>query len=215
MMKLWLTTCPDDFAGEYDDIEKMFQNGLTRLILQKRGRGGQPNASADDYERWLLSLPMEFRERIWVRGTPDLADQLDVRGCVCDARSLMGEVPESWKRISCVAHCNTPEELKDLPAWVSGALIGPVYQPFSALEVVESLGDSDEKLQSLASFLAENTKIPVILWGGIDPDVLPQLGVMKASGVSCLGGIWNYADSLNAFIKMQRALGLNRPSFSA
>ena len=81
-MRLWLITCPDNFAAEYDDIEEMFRRGLTRLILDKRGRGGKSRATADDYERWLLSLPMDLRDRIWVRGTPDVAEQLDVRGCV-------------------------------------------------------------------------------------------------------------------------------------
>ena len=88
-MRLWLVTCPDHFAGEYDEIEEMFRRGLTRLILDKRGRGGEKRASFHDYERWLLSLPMDLRDRIWVRGTPDMAEQLDVRGCVCEAESLI------------------------------------------------------------------------------------------------------------------------------
>lgn len=50
MLKLYLTTCPDDFAGEYDDIEEMFKRGLSRLILKKR-RG-----TADDYEHGLVPL---------------------------------------------------------------------------------------------------------------------------------------------------------------
>ena len=102
-MRLWLTTSPDDFASEFDDIEQMFSRGLSRLILSKRGRGGSPYATENDYERWLMALPMECRDRIWVRGTPDLAERLDVRGCVTEASSLMGDVPESWKRVNCVA----------------------------------------------------------------------------------------------------------------
>ena len=195
-MRLWLITCPDNFAAEYDDIEEMFRRGLTRLILDKRGRGGKSRATSDDYERWLLSLPMDLRDRIWVRGTPDVAEQLDVRGCVCEAESFMGEVPESWKRVNCVAFCRTPEQIEKLPDWVAGALVGPIMQPQSALEVVETLGTS----------LNINAKTPVILWGGVDTDTVEEFKKMSPAGVAALGGIWNYADPVNAFIKLQRAL---------
>lgn len=195
-MRLWLITCPDNFASEYDDIEEMFRRGLTRLILDKRGRGGNPHATPDDYERWLLSLPMELRDRIWVRGTPDVAEQLDVRGCVCEAESFMGNVPESWKRVNCVAFCRSPEQVETLPDWVAGALVGPILQPQSALEAVETFGTS----------LNINVKTPLILWGGVDTDTIEDFKKMSPAGVAALGGIWNYADPVNAFIKLNRAV---------
>lgn len=195
-MRLWLITCLDNFASEYDDIEEMFRRGLTRLILDKRGRGGNPHATPDDYERWLLSLPMELRDRIWVRGTPDVAEQLDVRGCVCEAESFMGDVPESWKRVNCVAFCRSPEQVETLPDWVAGALVGPILQPQSALEAVETFGTS----------LNINVKTPLILWGGVDSDTIDDFKKMSPTGVAALGGIWNYADPVNAFIKLNRAV---------
>ena len=195
-MRLWLITCPDNFASEYDDIEEMFRRGLTRLILDKRGRGGNPHATPDDYERWLLSLPMDLRDRIWVRGTPDVAEQLDVRGCVCEAQSFMGVVPESWKRVNCVAYCKSVEEAESLPDWVAGALLGPIMQPQSALEIVETLGTS----------LHINAKASVILWGGVDTDTIEDFKKMSPAGVATLGGVWNYADPVNAFIKLNRVV---------
>lgn len=195
-MRLWLITCPDNFASEYDDIEEMFRRGLTRLILDKRGRGGNSRATFDDYERWLLSLPMEFRDRIWVRGTPDMAEQLDVRGCVCEAQSFMGEVPESWKRVNCIAICRSVEQVENLPEWVAGALLGPIMQPLSAIEVVETMG-----------YLPKTeAKTPIILWGGVDTDTLDEFRKQSPAGVASLGGIWNYADPVNAFIKLNRAV---------
>ena len=195
-MRLWLITCPDNFAAEYDDIEEMFRRGLTRLILDKRGRGGNPHATPEDYERWLLSLPMDLRDRIWVRGTPDVAEQLDVRGCVCEAESFMGEVPESWKRVNCVAFCRSSEQIEKLPDWVAGALLGPIMQPQSALEIVETLGTS----------LNINAKTSVILWGGVDTDTIEDFKKMSPAGVAALGGVWNYADPVNAFIKLNRVV---------
>jgi hypothetical protein len=203
-MRLWVTTSPDDFASEFDDIEQMFSRGLTRLILSKRGRGGTPYATESDYERWLMALPMECRDRIWVRGTPDLAERLDVRGCVTEAGSLLGEVPESWKRVNCVALCRDLEQLEKLPEWVAGALVGPVFQPQSVFEPVKSLG-LDVVSGALGAISA--SKIPqVVVFGGIDHETLDEIKKLPVQGVSVLGGIWNYADPVNAFIKLSRVV---------
>ena len=185
----------------------MFSRGLTRLILSKRGRGGAPYATESDYERWLMALPMECRDRIWVRGTPDLAERLDVRGCVAEAGSLLGEVPESWKRVNCIAFCRSLEQLEQLPQWVAGALVGPVFQPQSVYEPVKIHGIDavSDKLTALAS--AESVKIPqIIAFGGIDHENLDDIKKLPLQGVSILGGVWNYADPVNAFIKLSRAM---------
>lgn len=202
-MRLWVCTSHDDFASEFDDIEQMFSRGLSRLILSKRGRGGTPYATESEYERWLMALPMECRDRIWVRGTPDVAECLDVRGCVAEASSLMGEVPESWKRVNCIAFCRSPEQVAELPGWIAGALVGPVFQPQSVYEPVKTHGTA--VLENLAASGTANIP-PVIAFGGIDHENLEEIKKLPVQGVSLLGGIWNYADPVNAFIKMQRAV---------
>ena len=209
-MRLWITTAPDDFSAEFDDIEQMFSRGLSRLILQKRSRTGAPYATESEYERWLMALPMECRDRIWVRGTPDLAERLDVRGCVAEATSLLGDVPESWKRVNCIAFCRNLDQLELLPEWVAGALVGPVFQPQSVYEPVQVLGVGmvADKLTSPASEQGTSaSKIPqVIAFGGIDHENLDEIKKLPVQGVSVLGGIWNYADPVNAFIKLSRAI---------
>ena len=178
-MRLWITTAPDDFSAEFDDIEQMFSRGLSRLILQKRSRTGAPYATESEYERWLMALPMECRDRIWVRGTPDLAERLDVRGCVAEATSLLGDVPESWKRVNCIAFCRNLDQLEMLPEWVAGALVGPVFQPQSVYEPVQVLGVGkvvDKLIASGSTRDSSNSehglsapKVPqVIAFGGID-----------------------------------------------
>ena len=203
-MRLWITTAPDDFSAEFDDIEQLFSRGLSRLILQKRSRTGAPYATESEYERWLMALPMEWR------GTPDLAERLDVRGCVAEATSLLGDVPESWKRVNCIAFCRNLDQLELLPEWVAGALVGPVFQPQSVYEPVQVLGVGTvaDKLTSSASEQGTSaSKIPqVIAFGGIDHENLDEIKKLPVQGVSVLGGIWNYADPVNAFIKLSRAI---------
>ena len=205
-MRLWVTTSPDDFTSEFDDIEEMFKRGLARLILQKR------NATEAQYERWLMGLPMEYRDRIWVRGTPDMAERLDVRGCVIDAAVLAQEIPERWKRVNCIAVCRDLEQLENLPEWVAGALVGPVFQPQSIYEPVETLD-----IACIADKLAArdtagdqpeiNIPPQVIAFGGIDHENLDDIKKLPLQGISVLGGIWNYADPVNAFIELGRACG--------
>lgn len=215
-MRLWITTAPDDFSAEFDDIEQMFSRGLSRLILQKRSRTGAPYATESEYERWLMALPMECRDRIWVRGTPDLAERLDVRGCVAEATSLLGDVPESWKRVNCIAFCRKLEQLEMLPEWVAGALVGPVFQPQSVYEPVQVLGAglvADKLIARDSNRNSSNSeqgvsapKVPqVIAFGGIDHENLDDIKKLPLQGISVLGGIWNYADPVNAFIKLNRA----------
>jgi len=147
---------------------------------------------------------MECRDRIWVRGTPDLAERLDVRGCVAEAGSLLGDVPESWKRVNTVAFCRSLDQLEKLPEWVAGALVGPVFQPQSVFEPVKSLG-LDVVSGALGAISA--SKIPqVVAFGGIDHETLDEIKKLPVQGVSILGGIWNYADPVNAFIKLNRTV---------
>lgn len=214
-MRLWVTTSLDDFASEFDDIEEMFKRGLTRLILQKRdlSRSAAQDTTCDSikyatetqYDRWLLSLPLEYRDRIWVRGTPDMAERLEVRGCVCDCGMLAGEIPERWKRVNCVAVCRDVEQVGSLPDWISAALVGPVFQPQSALEPAETLG-----VQSLSCIFENASENPprIIAFGGIDHENLDDIKKLPLQGISVLGGIWNYADPVNAFIKLGRACNI-------
>ena len=62
-----------------------------------------------------------------------------------------------------------------------------------------------DKLSALAS--VDPAKIPqVIAFGGIDHENLAEIKKLPVQGVSLLGGIWNYADPVNAFIKINRAV---------
>lgn len=204
-MLLWVITSPDDFASEYDDIEEMFRRGLTRLILDKRSRSGGC-AGTDEYERWLLGLPMEFRDRIWVRGTPGMAEHLDVRGCICDARLLIGDVPENWKRVNCIAQVSNVDDYAALPGWISGAMVGPVFQPLSAFESVMTLGM--EFVETIRNLECHGAHPPsLILCGGVDVDSVEDFRKLEPAGVASLGGVWNYADPINAFVKLNRTCG--------
>ena len=101
-----------------------------------------------------------------------------------------------------MALCRTPDELCNLPDWVSAALLGPVYQPQSVLDTVETLG-----AHSLSRIFENANENPprVIAFGGIDHENLDEIKKLPLLGISVLGGIWNYADPVSAFLKLSRA----------
>lgn len=120
---------------------------------------------------------------------------------------MLGDVPESWKRVNTVAFCRDMDQLEQLPQWVAGALIGPIFQPQSVFEPVKFHGVEilANKLTTLAS--SDSAKIPqIIAFGGIDHETLDEIKKLPLQGISVLGGIWNYADPVNAFIKLSRAM---------
>ena len=89
-------------------------------------------------------------------------------------------------------------------------MIGPVFQPQSVFEPVKFHGIEvvSNKLNELSG--ADASRIPqVIAFGGIDHENLDEIKKLPIQGVSILGGIWNYADPVNAFIKINRAVGGN------
>lgn len=120
---------------------------------------------------------------------------------------MLGDVPESWKRVNTVAFCRDMDQLEQLPQWVAGALIGPIFQPQSVFEPVKFHGVETlaNKLTTIAS--SDSAKIPqIIAFGGIDHENLDDIKKLPLQGISVLGGIWNYADPVNAFIKLSRAM---------
>ena len=107
-----------------------------------------------------------------------------------------------------IAFCRSLDQLEQLPEWVAGALVGPVFQPQSVFEPVPFHGIElvANKLNDLSG--TDSRKIPqVIAFGGIDHETLDEIKKLPVQGVSVLGGIWNYADPVNAFIKLNRSVG--------
>ncbi len=56
------------------------------------------------------------------------------------------------------------------------------------------------EIKSFLFTFAQNNSLPIYALGGVDKDNLEDLEQMGFSGAALLGGIWNYADPLQAWI---------------
>lgn len=193
-MRILVATSPDDFASEFDDIELMFSLGLDGLLLKKRLFNTV--AEARFYERWLMALPFKLRKKIWVQCAPDIAENLGVFGCVASisAISLFNG------NVNCIAYPTCSELLSlNSIAFIKNKLnaimIGPVFQPLSAVAPVKTLGvDFIKKLKC---------DVPVIAFGGVDFESAQEFCNLPINGVVSLGGVWNYANPVEAFVKLK------------
>lgn len=197
-MRIFVATSPDDFASEFDDIELMFSLGLDGLILKKRLF--DTVAEERFYERWLMALPFKLREKIWVQCAPDIAENLSVCGCVASvsAISLFNG------NINCIAYttCSELLSLNSISAIknkLNAIMIGPVFQPLSAIAPVKILG-----VDFIKKILVK-CDVPVIAFGGVDFESAQEFCNLPINGVVSLGGVWNYANPVEAFVKLKSA----------
>ncbi len=59
MFQLALISSPENFAGEHEILEQMFERGLQTLYARK------PKMPEPLFERWLLGFDMKLREKIF------------------------------------------------------------------------------------------------------------------------------------------------------
>jgi len=190
---LVLITSPEDFADEHILIERMFEQGLSRLHVRKPGR------SKRDLDYWLLGLGYDYRKHCVLHSDLGTALDLEVGGVhtktLLPSDSILLQKPESFS-YSC--SCHSLKELNELPSYVDYAFLSPIYDSISKVGYKSAF--SIDELKSFFSGVVEKKSIPVYALGGVDKDNLEELEQMGFSGAALLGGIWNYADPLQAWI---------------
>ncbi|HHX16005.1 MAG TPA: thiamine phosphate synthase [Fibrobacter sp.] len=196
---LVVITSPEDFADEHVLIERMFQQGLSKLHVRKPGRSKQ----GLDY--WLLGLGLEYRSRCILHSDLNTALDLEVGGFHANASFFANPIstpkPPSF---SYSASCHSLKEIEDLPPEVDYTFLSPIYDSISKEGYHSAF--SNKELKVFFDLHREKTLSLVYALGGIDKDNLEEVKELGFSGAALLGGIWNYADPLNAWIKASASL---------
>lgn len=191
---LVVITSPEDFADEHVLIERMFQQGLSKLHVRK------PGHSKQGLDYWLLGLGLEYRSRCVLHGDLNTALYLEVGGFHANpsffANPISTPKPPSF---SYSASCHSLKEIEDLPSSIDYAFLSPIYDSISKVGYQSAFSAGELKAFFGAS---REKKLPLVYaLGGIDNDNLEEVKELGFSGAALLGGIWNYADPLNAWNK--------------
>lgn len=208
--QLSVLSSPEDFAGEQDIIQSMFELGLQRLNLRK------PNHSLEQVRKWLLALPFSLHSKVVVHGHRDLLQEFNLAGFHGSSKfenlpSRSEKTNNFDEQISVVKtirgvslHCFEELEQGD---WdyaffspIFPSLSKPGYMPRYTLEQIKEALDS---WQSCGKKSHEKPQMVYAL-GGVEPGLLGVLYAAGFSGACVLGAIWNNSDPLRVWTRLRR-----------
>jgi thiamine-phosphate pyrophosphorylase len=191
--ELVLITSPEDFADEHTLIESLFGLGLFRLHVRK------PHHASGALERWLLALNAEVRSCVVLHGHPEMAREFNLCGYHMNVKWFT-ENPARFadSGLSCSASAHSMAEVDSLPEEISYVFLSPVFDSISKVDY-HSAFDLGKVATWLASRRESGRKMPVFALGGVDADTISLVKGAGFDGAAVLGGVWNYANPLQAW----------------
>ena len=191
--ELVLITSPEDFADEHALIESLFELGLSRLHVRKPHHGGGA------LERWLLALDGDCRAKVVLHGHPEMAHEFNLSGFHMNAKWFAensARLADSGLSRSASAH--SMAEVDSLPEGISYTFLSPIFDSISKADYKSSF-DLDDVTTWLFARRASGKKTSVLALGGVDADSISLVKSAGFDGAAILGGVWNYADPLQAW----------------
>ena len=191
--ELVLITSPEDFADEHALIESLFGLGLSRLHVRK------PRHASGALERWLLALDADARSRVVLHGHPEMAHEFNLSGFHMNAK-WFAENPARFvdSGLSRSASAHSMAEADSLPEGISYTFLSPIFDSISKADYKSSF-DLDDVTTWLFARRASGKKTAVLALGGVDADSISLVKSAGFDGAAILGGVWNYADPLQAW----------------
>ena len=191
--ELVLITSPEDFADEHALIESLFGLGLSRLHVRK------PRHASGALERWLLALDADCRSKVVLHAHPEMAHEFNLFGFHMNAK-WFAENPARFadSEISRSASAHSMAEVDSLPEGISYSFLSPVFDSISKADYKSSF-DLAEVTTWLSARRTLGKKTSVLALGGIDADSISLVKKAGFDGAAILGGVWNYADPLQAW----------------
>lgn len=190
-MKLIVISPEAEDVREQTVLAQLFAAGLTHYHLRK------PAWSRDQLFAWLLALPAEFHSRIVLHAHHELAADFEIGGV--HFRDANGP-PSPLLRSRAVHDLATLRTALDR---YDRVLFSPVFPSFSK---PGRTPDPRIATSDLRAILALPRRAEMIALGGIDASRLATCRDLGFDGVAVLGTIWQAADPVLAFNKLQQAL---------
>lgn len=180
-MKLIVITTPQFFEGEAAAVTALLQNGLEILHLRK------PGASAEEMERFLQQLPMEYMPRIVTHEQFQLASAFGLKGIHLNGRNP--QIPAGYTgHVSC--SCHSLKEVLQHKSDCNYVFLSPIYDSISKKGYSSAYSCDTLKKARQAGIIDSK----VMALGGISPEHLPEIASLGFGGAVLLGDIWQQTD---------------------
>ncbi len=193
-MKLIVISPEASDPRELPVLADFFAAGLTDYHLRK------PAWSREQLAAFLSYVPGEFHRHLVLHSHHDLADEFALRG----AHYGDADGPPSPFLRSRAVH--TLAKLRASLDSYDRLLLSPIFPSYSKPGHVAPAEFTANDSAELRALLAEPRDSEVIALGGIDASRIAACRALGFDGVAVLGAIWQAANPLAAFQKIQRSL---------
>jgi thiamine-phosphate pyrophosphorylase len=204
-MQLIVISSPGARDGEFEAANEMLAAGLECFHLRKPGYTGQ------QYREALQEIKPAFLKRIMIHDHYQLAARFNVRGLHFSGEQL-GKLPEAalkevirsarkrGLRVSRGVH--SLEELNAAARLFDYLWLSPVFDSISKPGYPAAINPEEA-----AVFLKTYTAAcEIYALGGVDEENIPQLRNAGFHGLAVLGAIWQSADPVGKFNRLQNIL---------
>ncbi|OFY63197.1 MAG: hypothetical protein A3H98_14395 [Bacteroidetes bacterium RIFCSPLOWO2_02_FULL_36_8] len=194
-MKLIIISNPKPVKNESIIINKFFEKGLKYFHLRK------PEFNESEMVKWITAVPLEFHERIILHSHHHLLHKFDLKGVHFTSWFNSGSTIKSMYRrpVQYSTSYHSLEEINLNKISFDYVFLGPVYNSISKKESKSKKYNLNDLKETLL-----NSKADVVALGGISSDKIKEIKNLGFKGVAVLGGVWNSANPLTAFSKIQK-----------
>ena len=176
-MKLKLIAYPEFFEGEEQIVSLLLQKYNFTFHLRK------PNASVDEYRKFLQNIPEVLHARIMLHDAFELYKEFVVQGLHFSTqnRNKIDGFQSGTKSTS----CHSIVEAGEWDGKVESMFLSPVYPSISKQGYTSVLSKTEVK-----NYLHQPRISNVFALGGIDTKNIPEIAKMGFDGITVLGAIW-------------------------
>ncbi|WP_288097242.1 thiamine phosphate synthase [Hydrotalea sp.] len=205
-MDLIVITPPENTSNETEMIHQMFQLGLQRLHIRK------PNASIEDYHKFIEKIDPSFYPRISIHAHPELIKSFTSIGYHCTGTTLqnpakMASVFSNAPRIIS-ASFHSWKELENNNHPFEYIFISPVFNSISKSGYTGNINISDIQATRLKITTQKKVCPKIIGLGGISETNLHLLFNAGFDGIAAIGSIWLMPNPVKQFILLRNCLSI-------
>jgi thiamine-phosphate pyrophosphorylase len=201
MKLLILVSSPQFLLHENETLVKLFRAGLEIFHLRK------PDCPEQQIREYLNLIPAGLHNRIVLHSHYHLASEYNLRGIHLTEKTKHTCGPD-WeaqrmKNQTVSASFHRLEDVRQISCHYDYIFLSPVFDSISKEDYTHAF--SETEIEGICDEMkARPHPIPIVGLGGVDISNIMKIKAMKLSGAALLGAVWQQADPVEAFIRIQQ-----------